>query len=321
VKPGEEYSYLREIGSPLTAEQLRPLDARCRCVQFSKPLASHEYPALAEFLRAYPQVPLRMYGHYGLTPDLEFLRHFSFLSGFQVDVLDLSSFDGLRHLPENLTSLALGQTRSRRHSLTLLSRFPALRELYIEGHAKDFTAVGDLKQLRTLTLRSVTLPDLDVLTTLPELRSLALKLGGTTNLACLPRIALRYLEVWMVRGLADLAVIAQLEHLQYLFLQSLKNVRRLPSLAALTQLRRVHLETMRGLTDLEPVAEAPALEELLVLDMRQLDLEAFRPFLAHRALRAALIVLGSENKNAAVEAMLGLQPATRIWNSDFVYRL
>ena len=74
MKPGEEYPYLRDVGSPLTAEQLRPLDARCRCVQFSKPLASHEYPAFAEFLRAYPQVPLRMYGHYSLTPDLEFLE-------------------------------------------------------------------------------------------------------------------------------------------------------------------------------------------------------------------------------------------------------
>jgi hypothetical protein len=35
-----------------------------------------------------------------------------------------------------------------------------------------------LTHLRKLTLRSVTLPGLDVLTELPELRSLDIKLGG-----------------------------------------------------------------------------------------------------------------------------------------------
>jgi hypothetical protein len=123
----------------------------------------------------------------------------------------------------------------------------------------------------------------------------------------LPKIGkLRYLELWMIRGLTDLNSIAELEYLQYLFLQALKQVTALPSFSKLRSLRRVELMTMKGLQDLSPIAEAPALEELIVDDTRQLAPEAFRPFLGHPTLRRALIGLGSRKKNQEASALLGL---------------
>src|SRR5262249_53654652 len=97
--------------------------------------------------------------------------------------------------------------------------------------------------------------------------------------------------------------------LEYLFLQALRNVQTLPSLARLPSLRRLHLETMKGLTDLRSVAEAPALEELLTIDMRQLAPEAFRPFVGHPSLRRLTVGLGSLRKNKVVTDLMRLPPA------------
>jgi hypothetical protein len=110
----------------------------------------------------------------------------------------------------------------------------------------------------------------------------------------------------MIRGLTDVTPVGELEHVQYLFLQALKQVTAFPSFKKLRSLRRVRLLTMKGLGDLSPISEAPTLEELIVLDMPQLTPEAFRPFVGHPKLRAVLIALGSTKKSNAAYNVLGL---------------
>ena len=58
------------------------------------------------------------------------------------------------------------------------------------------------------------------------------------------------------------------------------------------------------------MAEAPNLEELLVLNMRHLPVEQrFACFRGHPALRAALrIALGSVRRNVEVATLLGSSP-------------
>jgi len=303
------YPYLREIHSPITKTQLRPLSPKCHTVQFSKPLTEKDHEKLASFIVKYPRIQLRVYGHYFEKCDLGFLRHYPAVRHLAIDVFDLESLDPLSFISPSLKGLVLGQTKANQ-SLSFLQRFPHLRSLYIEGHTKDIAVIQTLSRLEHLTFRSITLPDLSLLKPLRNLLSLDIKLGGTTNLDLLPQIGvLRYLELWMVRGMANLKPIGSIRTLQYLFLQDLRNVRRLPSLAGLPLLRRVHLETMKGLTDLQSVAEAPALEELVVLATRQLEPESFRPFLGHPTLRKARIGLGSVRKNKAVKELLGLPTA------------
>jgi len=312
-----DHPFLREVQSPVTAAQLQPLGPQCRTVQFCDPLTETDHKQVAKFVSKYPHLQLRVYGHYFAKCDLEFLRHYPSVRHLAVDVFELHDLDGLRHASRELESLVLGQTRSKAHSLTFLQNFPRLSRLYIEGHTKDIEVIGSLAKLQDLTLRSITLPDLSILQPLKRLRSLDLKLGGTNNLDLLPEIGrLRALELWMIRGLTDLAPIAQVRTLQYLFLQGLKQIVKLPSLAKLPLLRRVHLETMKGLSDLRPVAKAPALEELVVLDMRHLEPESFRPFIRHPTLRKAKIALGSDRKNQAVADLLGLPSVER----DFKFK-
>jgi hypothetical protein len=313
--------FLRDVKSPLTDDQLRPLDPRCERVQFVSPLTEKDHVKLARFLAAYPDTPLRIYGQYSNPlPNLSFLRHYRFLSGFEVDVFHLESTDGIDHLPSTLKYLGFGQTKSKNISLEFLLRFPRLKELYLEGHTKNIEVVSNLSNLERLTLRSITLPDLTLLLPLRQLWSLDIKLGGTKDLRLLPKVgSLKYLELWMIKGLQDLSAVAEIITLQNLFLQALKNVTSLPSFRNLQQLTRVTLDTMKGITDLCPIAEAPALEELLVFAANHLQPAALRPFIGHLTLKAATIDLGSIRKNEETQRMLGLPKCDGL-KAEFTYR-
>jgi hypothetical protein len=256
-------------------------------------------------------VILRVYGGYdGSITDLDFLQYFPTLLAFQADDLynSLASLDGLNHLPAQLRHLGLGQTRTRL-SLAPLARFTALRRLSLEGHTKDLDVLAQLRTLTSLTLRSVTLPDLSLLRPLTQLRALDLKLGATSNLALLPQIGtLQYLELWRVRGLHELNPVAEIPTLEYLFLQALGQVTTLPSLANCTRLTRVHLESLKRVTNLSPLLTAPALTQLTLFDMPQLRPADVAVLSDHPALRQLSVGLGSRRKNDELARLLPLPP-------------
>ena len=308
----------RWVSSPLTDEMLRPSATGRGIVQFSRILSVEDFGRLADWLRQCPQMTLRVYGSSEIR-DLEFLRFFPSLRRFDADTLyELGNANGLRHLPEDLEALALGATRGKL-DLTILARFRRLEMLYLEGQTKKLDVISGLTSLEKLTLRSITLPDLSLLLPLSRLVSLDLKLGGTRDLSLLPRIGrLRYLELWLIKGLSDISAVAHLSHLRYLFLQALKRVTRLPDLSRAHALRRVHLETMKGLRDLRPLATAPALEELLLVDMPNLQPEDLRPLVGLPRLKAVTAGLGSDRKNAQARELLALPEVrgTLDWRAD-----
>ena len=63
---------------------------------------------------------------------------------------------------------------------------------------------------------------------------------------------------------------------------------------------------MKGLRDLRPLATAPALERVELIDMRHLVPEDLRPLVGLPNLRSVTPGLGSRRKNEAAAAMLGL---------------
>lgn len=290
----------------MSDRELARLDDRPEYVQFSSALSEADYRLLGEWIREHPDKTLRAYGSYdGSITDLDFLRWFPTLTRFEVDVYELDNIEGLRYLPDDLEVLALGATR-RRLSLQPISRFHGLRRLFLDGHTKDIDAVARLTTLADLTLRSITLPSLELIQPLRQLQALDLKLGGTRNLDLLPTIGrLRYLELWQVRGLDDISAAAELADLEYLFLQSLRRVERLPDFSRSDALKRVWLENMKGLFDLTNLATAPALEHLALVDMPHLTPEGLRPLLDCPALRSARVGLGSDKKNRRAREILG----------------
>lgn len=303
---------IRELQTPLTPDQLRPLASTVDSVQFCGRLTPPELRRAGAFLSEYPSVRLRVYGMFGdeTYTDLEFLEWFQTQRRVYIDLWGLTDIGGLRFLRPDLRELILGRTK-KTFSMSALGRFSELEVLWLDGHRRNVEIIASMPTLRTLSLRSITLPDLRLLAPLKGLERFWLGLGGTTRLIGLDLLErLKHLEIWLVRRLSDLRVVGSIRSLESLHLQALGRVTSLPSFAALATLRTVHLETMRGLKDLSPIAAAPALTELRLVDMRQLTADSMRPFLGHPTLRAARVGTGSARRNAEISKLLGLPDVT-----------
>jgi hypothetical protein len=287
------------------------------CYGWPPPIREADYPRLAGILEERPKMTLRVYG--GGIKNLDFLKHFPRLRRFDVDYAwAIESLDGLNYLPSDLVSLELGATKSK-FSLRTIGRFLGLEELYLEGQTKDIEVVSRFTGLKKLKLRSVTLPDLAILKPMRELWWLEIKLGGTKDLSLLGQIGrLKYLELWLIRGLTDITAIGDITTLQYLFLQSLKHVTSLPPFERLRELRRVYIEDMKGIRDLSPLLSARWLEDLAVVNMPHLKPPDLAFLKSHPSLKHTTIGLGSFRKNDEVSAMLGL-PWLEADKRDFAF--
>ena len=142
-----------------------------------------------------PEIQIRVFGHYGMTCDLSFLRQIGKVQRLSVDCLrDVAAIEAIADLPElrslavgiynlenfdflkdldatKLTDISLMATASKKPSLNVLSRFRHLTRLYLEGQQKDIEVIDDLKMLEDLTLRSVTAKSLGFLHDLRRLWS------------------------------------------------------------------------------------------------------------------------------------------------------
>ncbi len=315
------YPFIREIKSPITKEQLSPLDEKCRVVQFSSPLTESDHEKLSAFMGKYPDIPFRVYGHYGKGQliDLKFLKNYSFIKNFQVDLFEINSLNGVEYLSENLEFFGFGQTR-KTFSLNFLARFHKLKDLYIEAHEKDIEIISTLTNLDHLSLRSITLKDLSILVPLKKLWWLAIKLGGTKNLSLISKIEnLKYLELWMIRGLEDISPVSELPKLQFLFLQDLKNIKELPDFSKCRDLKRIDIENLKGLSDLSPLLKATSLEDLIVASGNIIKPSDFLCLKNHKSLKTAAIGLGSLKKNKEAKELLNL-PTTELYSKfDFKF--
>jgi hypothetical protein len=114
---------------------------------------------------------------------------------------------------------------------------------------------------------------------------------------------LMYLELWRINGLADLSFISDLPGLQFLFLQSLPQVKTLPSFERLTHLRRILVSGLKGLLDVSSLEHALALEEAILTDLRHLPPESFLPLLRNPRLKRLSSWLGNQGTQARLEAL------------------
>ena len=135
-------------------------------LQFAEPLPDRLRSAVADALRQHPDVVLRAYGQ-ALDPGLGWLSGFEHIQHLALDLWQATSFDLLAAFT-SLRSLSLGQTRSTRPSLAFLRNLPQLAVLWLEAHARDFGAVGDVPSLVRLGLR---VPALRALTRCADIRA------------------------------------------------------------------------------------------------------------------------------------------------------
>ena len=114
---------------------------------------------------------------------------------------------------------------------------------------------------------------------------------------------LRELEIWQVRKLEDIRVVARIPKLETLMLQDLPNITEVPSLASCSSLKTIFIKHLKSLEDLSSIAEAPNLEHFALTGPSKCLPEAFRPFVNHKTLKDIWVGLGSFKRDRAVHQM------------------
>jgi hypothetical protein len=277
-----------------------------------EPLAPAGYRSLAEELEQFTDGTLSVSGFDTELARLEFLIWFPNLRRLTLPHLyyaeDLAA---LQFLPANLEVLEVGVTE-KPLDLTPACRFEQIRKLRVVGHRRGLRKLIEQNQsLRALSLWRISRIDRAVPTLPQQLESLAVTLGSIQNVSWLSQCsALRYLALRGTRGLSDLTPLKSLERLEWLWLDGLKKIERLPDLSANRALIRVDLTEMRGLRSndaLQNLAKAPMLREVLVTESL-LPSEAFRPLTDHPHLERVGVGLGSERRNRDAQELLALPP-------------
>jgi hypothetical protein len=303
---------------------------KTKSIQFVTALDNKEIELLERIVFSKrPDINLRIFGHYGETCDLtkyidnipslrkvsadclmdakgiESVISLKNLETLGVGIFNLDNFDFLNDINPNIKELYLHQTRTKKPKIECIKRFADLEYLYLEGQQKGCDSINQLKKLKKIVLRSISTPNLDYFQGLKELWSVDIKLGGIKNFDALKTLPiLKYLELWQVRDLGDLSFISDLTNLQNLFIQSLKQVQKLPILENSIALRRIYLENLKGLKDLSSVKSAPALEEFIyVLAENQIP-ENLIPILENSTLKSAFCRFGSVKKNDRFDDMV-----------------
>jgi hypothetical protein len=239
-------------------------------------------------------------------PNLDFLADLPALQALWV--LRTEAPD-LRVLSEHADSLQELHLELRgRVALDPLAALPHLRRLYLRKTGSGVVkgapeALAAASELEHLVLHSVTLPTLSPLTGLPQLRGLALKLGGAPDLTDFPQLpALRFFEAWQVRGLENLDPVAESRTLEVLWLQNLSRV-ELPNFSHAVALRHVLIAACPLRDGLARLAAAPNLLQASVAG-RRYSMTEVDGLLRHPTLQAAYVTL--EGRPTDEEMRLGL---------------
>jgi internalin A len=254
-------------------------------VQITSSLDQRELALLDDWLAAHPRFHLRLHhGRQGPITDLEMLAGLPHVRHLTVDLRTCASIEGLRHARQ-LETLRLGAIGAGA-DLGPLRYLTEVRTLYLANPHRNTDVLAELGTLEDLTLRTTSLTNLDALTALPRLRVLDLQYGRFPSLDPLADFpALEHLEVQRIKHLGDIDIIARIPRLRRLMLAFLPGVTRLPDMSTATHLRDVCFEHMVGIVDLNPLAAAPGLEQVVLVDPPHTDPSGAARLATHPTLR------------------------------------
>jgi hypothetical protein len=248
---------------------------------------------------------------------LDFLEHFGGLKHLSVSLPNLVSLEPLRFVCDTLETLYIsGFMKPPKLSLSPVGDCRKLRALGLVRLPKDLDVIWDLPALERLSLTGYSQSDLQPTKPLKKLRSFYVGFGGLTNVdfvSLMPKVAA--IEIVRTKGLADLSSLTELTQLQFIGLCDLAQVEAFPNCKGLRKLRRAYLDTLNGLKDLQGLANAPNLEELIVINSKALP-EVFEPLVHHRKLKRATIGLASRKASAVVDEQLG-EGAFDLFGSEY----
>jgi len=188
---------------------------------------------------------------------------------------------------KNQFALSVDKDRLLNKKLNFLCHFNHLTHLCLRGFSQNqVELIKDIKNLKELILLSCKINSYSFLKSMRELESLDIRFGGTKDFSELGKLkGMKSLALLKIINLKDVSFLAEMTNLQYIEINSCKKIIEFPSLLNLKNLRRIVLETMKGLRDISGVSKAPFLEDLIIMEAKNIDHMQLNFFLKHKALK------------------------------------
>ncbi len=173
-------------------------------------------------------------------------------------------------------------------SLEFLNDFPHLEAISIYGVSRGLAILSQMPKLRSVALCGVTTRDTSFLNGLEHLEELwlqGLRLKDWELLRKLKQV--KAITLFNLR-LEDFGFLEEMEGLQIIHFKRCNRVVSLPSLKKLHSLRRLVLDTVNRLEDIKGAAEAPSIEDIVVMGADSLSPEEFDCLIGHPTLHGIL---------------------------------
>jgi hypothetical protein len=235
--------------------------------------------------------------------DLDFLQHYAGIRRLEINLARVASLAPVAALAADLRDLLVGEIRDA-VSLAPIADCAVLASLSLIRAKRDLDRLASLSALRRLAVTGIRPDALAWTTALPALEGLELASAELTDARFFARFPrLRALDLMRVKGLADLAPLADLPCLEAITLESVSSLARLPHLDALAALRLLVVISAKSLTDVSGLRGA-AIEELALIGvpLKAADLAVLD---AMPALARGVVALASRKETALVEQALG----------------
>ena len=232
------------------------------------------------------------------------LEIFKYLRRMKLD--SFYSSRSMENLPKELLKLELSflglHMQTQHLDLSSLAHLEALEFLAFSYFSGTLELPPNLATLRVIELQDCTLHNLEFLTHLHNLQSFGLFCSKVKDLSALAKLdQLKYLGLTLNPDITDLDVIHNMPKLEFLSFASLKNLQKMPLMRNCINLRRVSIKACKNLTDLNGLAAASNLQELIIFHMDHLTPEHVSAFKGLKSLKAV------RTDNLAIEKYLGIQ--------------
>lgn len=240
---------------------------------------------------------VRFYGHYSLSFDCNTVLQIPNVKTLYVDCLDhahhteaLARLENLYYLnmsiyeledaeilkSEALQSLRMLSLISVKKTVNLehLKEYARLKILSTGGKVKGLDTIGQLNQLESLSLNSISKLPVNFINHLGQLKTLKFFLGGRENIREIEENEIETLEIVRVRGFNDIQNITKFRKLRRLLIEDQIQLGAIHFHEALKDLEEIVILNCKGLTSLTGLDQLHSLQTLRIYKT-SIDFDSF----------------------------------------------
>lgn len=240
-------------------------------IQFCEAPKKEFLEIVVSILRENPQIDLRFYGNYSET--LIDWKSLIFVERLQIDLWETKDLKELSQLV-HLKRLGITKNVKSSVSLKILKDLKNLEVLFT-SISKDIEVIGELKELKFLSLREIKTKNLDFLQSLKNLNELWLSLGSYENIDGIQFIEnLNKLSIHQIRGIDNEIMnntLSKCSSITAIELQNLKNLSSLKFVEKLIKLNYLRLDTNNNIETYNPIFKSKSLKTISTTSSRPID--------------------------------------------------